>query len=76
MADVAVRPVTVKDVPEIRAVEEKLDERGVSRYELAVLAENELGIGFYASRGFERFDTRTVELAGVETTEYWYRKEL
>lgn len=57
-------------------VETALDERGVTRYELAVLSENEIGIGFYESRGFERFDERTVELAGVETTEYWYRKRL
>jgi ribosomal protein S18 acetylase RimI-like enzyme len=57
-------------------IESALVERGVTRYELAVLAENDVGIGFYEVRGFERFDERAVELAGVETTEYWYRKRL
>lgn len=54
-------------------VEAALAQRGVSTYELAVLAENDVGVSFYESRGFERVGTETVELAGVETTEYWYR---
>jgi GNAT superfamily N-acetyltransferase len=57
-------------------IETELRAAGVKRYRLGVLAENEVGVGFYESRGFERFDTWTVELAGVETAEYWYRKAL
>lgn len=57
-------------------VETALRERGVDAYELAVMADNDVGVSFYETRGFERTDTRTVELGGVETTEHWYRKEL
>lgn len=57
-------------------VESELGDRGVTTCELAVLAENDVGVSFYESRGFDRFETDEVELAGVETTEYWYRKEL
>jgi ribosomal protein S18 acetylase RimI-like enzyme len=57
-------------------VEDELRAAGAECYRLAVLAENTVGVGFYESRSFERFDTRTVELAGVETAEYWYRKAL
>lgn len=57
-------------------VETALRERGVDAYELAVMAENDVGVSFYEARGFERTDTRTVELGGVETTEHWYRKGL
>jgi ribosomal protein S18 acetylase RimI-like enzyme len=57
-------------------IESALADRGVTRYELAVLSENAVGIGFYESRGLECFDERAIELAGVETTEYWYRKRL
>lgn len=77
----------------LEAVEHALAERGVERYELAVLADNEVGVGFYEARGFERgaarerrenherrsreySDERTVELAGVDAAEYWYRKRL
>lgn len=58
------------------AVEAAIRARGASVYELGVLAQNEIGVGFYESRSFERVDTSTVELAGVETIEYTYRKPL
>jgi GNAT superfamily N-acetyltransferase len=57
-------------------VERELEDRGVSTYELAVLAENEVGVSFYESRGFERSETRETELADVKTTEHWYLKEI
>jgi ribosomal protein S18 acetylase RimI-like enzyme len=57
-------------------IESRLDEHGVTRYEVTVLADNEVGVEFYESRGFERFDVHTVDLAGFETTEYWYGKVL
>jgi ribosomal protein S18 acetylase RimI-like enzyme len=57
-------------------VEAALRTRGVEAYRLAVLADNDVGVGFYESRGFERVDTREVELAGVPVTEHWYRKTL
>ncbi|PSQ17470.1 N-acetyltransferase [Halobacteriales archaeon QS_8_69_26] len=60
----------------LERLESELDEREVESYRLAVLADNEVGVSFYESRGFERFDEGTVELGGVETTEYWYRKEV
>jgi len=60
----------------LERVEDELRAAGVEGYRLAVLAENTVGVGFYESRGFERFDTHTVELAGVEATEYWYRKPI
>jgi hypothetical protein len=50
--------------------------RAVLRSPLARFAENDVGVSFYESRGFERFETEEAELAGVETTQYWYRKEL
>lgn len=48
----------------------ELKDRDVSTYELAVFAENDVGISFYKSREFKRVETAEVELAGVETTEY------
>lgn len=57
-------------------VEREMKDRGAPAYELAVLAENEVGVSFYESRGFDRFDETATELAGVEATEYWYRKKL
>ncbi|MEF8887669.1 MAG: hypothetical protein V5A30_07655 [Haloarculaceae archaeon] len=41
-----------------------------------MLADNDVGVGFYGSRGFEQVATREVELAGVSVTEHWYSKTL
>lgn len=60
----------------LERVESELEDRDISTYELAVLAENDIGISFYESRGFERRETEVTELAGVMTTEYWYQKEI
>jgi ribosomal protein S18 acetylase RimI-like enzyme len=57
-------------------VEVELTDRDVSTYELAVLTENDVGVSFYESRGFERVEIAETELAGIETTEYWYQKTL
>jgi ribosomal protein S18 acetylase RimI-like enzyme len=57
-------------------LERELGDRGVSSYRLAVLADNEVGVSFYETRGFDRVGTDTAELAGVEAPEYHYRKEL
>lgn len=57
-------------------IETTLDRRGVDAYELAVLAGNDVGVAFYEARGFDRIGSKTVELVGVEATEYWYRREL
>lgn len=57
-------------------VETELKDCGVSIYELAVLAENDIGISFYESRGFERSEVNETELAGMEMSEYWYRKKI
>ncbi|MFA9417148.1 GNAT family N-acetyltransferase [Natrinema sp. HArc-T2] len=48
---------------------------GFDRVRLAVLADNEIGISFYESRGFDRVETRPSGLAaGLE--EHVYEKEL
>ncbi|PSP73828.1 N-acetyltransferase [Halobacteriales archaeon QS_3_64_16] len=60
----------------LERVEEELEARGVSTYELAVLAANDVGVSFYEARGFDRFDIEDVVLAGVETSQHWYRKTL
>ena len=60
----------------LERVESELEARGVSTYELAVLSANDVGVSFYESRGFDRFDTEDAMLAGAETTQLWYRKTL
>ena len=60
----------------LERVESEFEARGVSTYELAVLTVNDVGVSFYGSRGFDRFDTEEVVLAGVETSQHWYRKTL
>ncbi|MFC6905664.1 GNAT family N-acetyltransferase [Halalkalicoccus tibetensis] len=44
------------------------------RLTLSVLAENEVGIGFYEKRGFEREGEREVEVGGESYREYRYGK--
>jgi GNAT superfamily N-acetyltransferase len=60
----------------LERIENRLEARAVSFYELAALTENDVGVSFYESRGFERVETEEIELAGMETTQYWYHKEL
>ncbi|WP_435151830.1 GNAT family N-acetyltransferase [Haladaptatus sp. DFWS20] len=55
-------------------VEERLRTRGAQRLRLSVFADNEVGVGFYESRGFERVDER--EADGFDVGEYVYEKEL
>ncbi|WP_265108617.1 GNAT family N-acetyltransferase [Halosolutus halophilus] len=45
------------------------------RLRLAVLADNEIGVSFYESRGFERVGTYESDL-GVDLEEYVYEKQL
>jgi ribosomal protein S18 acetylase RimI-like enzyme len=49
---------------------------GVDRLRLAVLAENEVGVGFYGSYGFERVDRRVEESGGEALEECVYELEL
>lgn len=46
------------------------------RLRLVVLAENEVGVGFYESYGFERVDRRVEESGGEALEEYVYELEL
>ncbi|WP_458184918.1 N-acetyltransferase family protein [Haladaptatus sp. NG-WS-4] len=55
-------------------VEERLRERSIERLRLNVFAENEVGVGFYESRGFERVDERAEGGFGVR--EFVYEKRL
>ena len=49
---------------------------GGDRLRLGVLADNDVGVSFYESRGFDRVDTGTVELAGETVEEYTYETSL
>lgn len=60
----------------LERIETELKDRGVSTYELVVLAENDVGVTFYESHDFDRVETVKTKLAGVETTEHKYRKAL
>lgn len=57
-------------------VEQALFERDVQRYEAQVLADNEIGIAFYESTGFERVDRSEREMAGESVTEYVFGKRI
>lgn len=52
------------------------DLAGYDRLVLSVLAENEVGIGFYEKRGFERKGEREVEIGGESYREYRYGKRI
>lgn len=60
----------------LATVEQALYDRGVTRYEVEVLADNDVGLSFYESAGFERVDEGERELAGVTVAEYVYSKPL
>ncbi|MFC6962796.1 GNAT family N-acetyltransferase [Halocatena marina] len=57
-------------------IETELKDRGVSTYELVVFAENDVGVNFYESHDFDRFETVETKFEGVETAEHKYRKQL
>jgi ribosomal protein S18 acetylase RimI-like enzyme len=46
------------------------------RIALFVFAENEVGIGFYEEKGFERIGEDVVEIGDEEYREYRYEKSL
>lgn len=54
--------------------EERIRERGAERLRLTVVADNDMGVGFYESRGFERIEER--EDAALGGQEYVYEQEL
>ncbi|GKZ14022.1 GNAT family N-acetyltransferase [Haladaptatus sp. T7] len=54
--------------------ERRLEDRNADRLRLTVLADNEVGVGFYESRGFERIEER--EDAALGVAEFVYEKEL
>lgn len=49
---------------------------GFDRLALSVFADNEVGVGFYEKRGFERIGAETVEIGGGAYREYRYEKTL
>lgn len=51
-------------------------EEGGSSLRLAVLAENDVGVGFYESHGFERLEEGNIELDGKPYKEFVYAKQL
>ncbi|WP_458206019.1 N-acetyltransferase family protein [Haladaptatus sp. NG-SE-30] len=55
-------------------VEGRLRDRGIERLRLNVFADNEVGVGFYESRSFDRIEERYVD--SFDATEYVYQKEL
>lgn len=57
-------------------VERLLDERGFKRLRLEVFAENDVGVSFYESTGFDRIDERELELGGQTHVEYVYGKDI
>lgn len=56
--------------------ESVLRERGFDRLRLSVFAENEVGVGFYESRGFERVDDREEAFDGETYRAFVYEKGL
>ncbi len=58
----------------LNRVEERLRERDGERLRLHVLADNEIGVSFYESRGFDRVDEQ--DASGFGVREYVYEKDL
>lgn len=56
--------------------ESLLGERGYDRLRLVVFAENDVGVSFYESSGFERIEERTEQFDGEIHEEYVYEKPL
>ncbi|NHN61142.1 MULTISPECIES: N-acetyltransferase [Halorussus] len=57
-------------------VEDRLADRGADRLRLVVLADNEVGNGFYEKHGYRVVGERESELAGRTVTDYVREKEL
>jgi len=57
----------------LHVVESALADRGVDAVRVLVLAENDVGIRFYRSRGYDCVDSRTTELKGETCTERVFR---
>lgn len=57
-------------------VEEYLAERGAREIRVLVLAENDVGIDFYRSRGYDCDETRTAELGDGSHREHVFRGRL
>lgn len=55
---------------------QRLRERGFERLVLKVIANNEVGISFYRSHGFEQTSEETVELKGQSLDEYEFARAL
>jgi ribosomal protein S18 acetylase RimI-like enzyme len=55
---------------------DRLRERGFERLCLRVIADNEVGISFYRTHGFERTDEEAVELKGQSLVEYEFARDL
>lgn len=51
-------------------------EDGAERLSVETLVENEVGVGFYQSRGFDIVETRDVDLPGGETEEHVFEKAI
>ncbi|WP_254543007.1 GNAT family N-acetyltransferase [Halomarina pelagica] len=56
----------------LEAIRDRLRERGAERLEIRVLAENEVGRGFYESRGFEPVEEAETDLFGASRREVVY----
>ncbi|WP_227355492.1 GNAT family N-acetyltransferase [Haladaptatus salinisoli] len=54
----------------LERAERRLRDRGVERLRLSVFADNEVGVAFYDSRGFERVEEREAEGFGVRECVY------
>lgn len=54
----------------LEALEADIVDRGVERLRVSVLAANDVGVGFYEARGFERLETRHDERFDVPRYEY------
>lgn len=60
----------------LESVRADVRREGGDRLRLSVLAENEVGVRFYESHGFERLASEAIELDGETYVEYAYVKRL
>lgn len=58
------------------AVIDRLQDSDVERLRVEVLADNEVGVSFYESRGFERVTERNVLLGDQTRSEYVYYRDI
>ncbi|WP_049998137.1 GNAT family N-acetyltransferase [Halococcus sediminicola] len=57
-------------------VRDRLDDHGIRRLRVEVLAENSVGVSFYESRGFERTSEREREVGSQTLVEYVYYRDV